>query len=171
MLECLNRNAAAIQAVGSVLAIFVAIVVARWQTRVTQRAQADARRRAARVLAMELLPTVKAIQKDLDRALQLGWDGPDYVDVHVLQARHIGGPDVLERALDRLAVLDEGTIRPILGMLSAVRDYHRVQSLMDMRQIVAAELDGELAQRKNWLEVACRNAAEAVERLEEVGKV
>jgi hypothetical protein len=73
MLELLNANAAAIQAVGSVAAILVAIMVAGWQTQVVRRDQSAARRRAARVLAIELLPTVKAIHEDLERA-QAGLD-------------------------------------------------------------------------------------------------
>jgi hypothetical protein len=170
MLECLNTNAAAIQAVGSVLAILVAILVAGWQTRVSRRDQADARRRAARVLAMELLPTVTAVEESLACALIGDWEDPQHWNVHALQERRIVGPDVLERALDRLAVLDDDTIRPILGTLSALRDYHRAQSQTDMRHVTAAELAGELRQRRGWLDAARRHAAEAVERLSEVAR-
>jgi hypothetical protein len=171
MLAFLNRNAAAIQAVGSVLAILVAIVVAWWPTHVARSDQAAARRRAARVLAMEVQPIIKAMHEDLKRALRLGWDDPDHLDTPALQARRIVGPDALEGTLARLNILDGETIRPILRMLSAIRDYHRAQSHTEMPRIVEAALTGELKRRKGWLEIACHSAAEAVERLEEAAKV
>jgi hypothetical protein len=167
----INDNAAAIQAIGSVVGIFIAIGVPWWQTGAARRDQTAARRGAARVLAMELLPAVEAIHEDLAHALEHGWNAPNHLNVHIWQQRRIAEPDVLERALHRLAVLDQNTIGPILGMLSAVRNYHRLQSLTDMGQLTNAALTGELAQRRNWLEDACRHAAEAVERLGEAARV
>ena len=169
--ECLNRNAAAIQAVGSVVAIFVAIGVAWWPTHVARRDQADTRRRAARVLAMELQPTVKTIQENLERAVQLEWIDLQYLNIHALQQLSIVGPDVLESSLDRLHVLDDETIRPIQRMLSALRAYDGARSQTDMMQLAEADLPRELAQRKSLLEDARRAAAEALKRLDKVAKV
>jgi hypothetical protein len=138
MLDFLNQNAAASQAIGSVGAIFVAIGVAWLQTCVSRRDQAAAQRSAARVLAMELLPTVKAIQAEAARVLQ-AWNGPNHLNVHAWQRMRIGEqPDILERALPRLAVFNEDTIGPVLGMLSAVREYHHLQSLTDLGQLPEA---------------------------------
>ena len=165
MFEFLNKNAASIQAIGSVLAIFVAIGVAMWQTHVLRRNRADARHRAARVLAMELLPTVKTIHEDLVRSLELGWNDPDHVDVNALQERDICAPDVIEDALNRLVVLDEDATRPVLDMLAAIREYRRIQSATNMLEVVKFELGGELKRRQSLLDDARRHAAEAVKRL------
>jgi hypothetical protein len=122
MLCWLNTNAAAVQAVGSVIAIFVAIFVAWWQTWVSRSDQADARRRTARVLAMELLPNVQGIDANLARAARPDWNNLHHTNIPALQARRIEGIDALEGALDRLAVLDDDTLRPIHGVLFTVRD-------------------------------------------------
>jgi hypothetical protein len=79
----IDVHAAAIQAVGSVIGIAIAIAVPWWQTRVSRCDQADARRRAARVLAMELLPAVKAIHEELARALELEWHNQHHLNIQV----------------------------------------------------------------------------------------
>ena len=165
MLQFLNDNAASIQAIGSVLAILAAIGVARWQTHVLRRNRADARHRAARVLAMELLPTVKTIHKDLLRALELGWDDPNHLDIKALQERDICAPDAVEDVLNRLVVLDEDTSRAVLGMLAAIREYRHIQSATNMLEVVRLALGGELERRKSLLDDAQRHAAEAEKRL------
>jgi hypothetical protein len=140
----LNDNAAAVQAVGSVGAILVAIAVAGYQTWVARRDREATRRRAAEVLAMELEPIVEAIRKELARALRMEWDNPHHTIIPGIQGRRLVAPEALERALDRLAVLDEETIRPIQSMLSMIRDYHRMQSQTDLRGLPNAALAGEI---------------------------
>jgi hypothetical protein len=68
----IDAHAAAIQAIGSIVGIAIAIAVPAWQTRAARRAQAADRRRSARVLAMELLPTVDAIREDSAEMIGLG---------------------------------------------------------------------------------------------------
>jgi hypothetical protein len=104
-------------------------------------------------------------------ALRLDWTDSDHVNVHACQQRLIGGSDVLEGALGRLAVLDEETIRPILGMLSAIREYHRMQSMFNMRELTKGDAASELVWRQRRLDDACRNAAEGVQRLRRVADV
>jgi hypothetical protein len=166
MLECLNRNAAAIQAVGSVFAILVAIWVAWWQTHVSRRVQADARRRGARVLAMELLPVVKAMQEEVAGALALEWNNGSDSNIIALQNTRISTPDVLESALSRLVVFDEPTISEILGVLSAVREYHCIQSATNVLEVIQAVRGDELERRLRLLEEARRHVANAAKRLD-----
>ncbi len=114
---------------------------------------------------MELLPTVKTIHKDLVRALELGWDDPNHVDIKVLQERDICEPGAVEYSLNRLDVLDEDTSRAILGMLAAIREYRRIQSATNMIEVVQLALGGELERRQILLRDAQRHAAEAEKRL------
>jgi hypothetical protein len=108
--------------------------------------------------------------KDLEVALALGWEEPHHLSIPILQERRIVGADDLERPVDRLPVLDDETIRPLLGMISAMRDYHRRRRSVDMREIEGSVIR-EVDQRKGWLEVAKAHAAEAIKRLGEVAKV
>jgi hypothetical protein len=168
ILEFLRAYAVEIGTVASILSI-ATILVTPWQKLVAWWQTKAARDGTAHVLAMELLPIVTGIKEDLERALKRGWD-TDRWNVHAWQETRIGGTDVLERFLARLPILDVDTRRPILNMWSAMRDYHRLQSA-DMRQLTQTAVAGELAQRRGWLEAACRDAAEAVKRLAEVAKV
>jgi hypothetical protein len=56
----------------------------RGGTRVSRHDQADARRRGARVLAMELLPVVKAMHEEVAGALALDWNNRSHLNVIAL---------------------------------------------------------------------------------------
>jgi len=169
----INSNATAIQAIASVVGIItgvvgiaIAIAVPCWQTRVARGDHAAARRRTARVLAMELLPTVEATRADSAEMIELGYS-MHYLQADAFQRRRIELLDVLERALGRLDVFDQNTIDPILGMVEAVRDYHNLQSRTDIAQLTADRRNCELEQRRSQLEAAIHHGAEAVKRLRE----
>lgn len=161
----LNENAAAVQAVGSVAAIFAAIAVAMWQTHTVQRNSADSRDRAARVLAMELLPTIESTHKDVGQALRMNWSTPDHWQIQAIQDREIAAPTVLEGALQRLVVFDEDTQHSILDLLESIRDYRRIQLATSLLTVIDADLAGELGRRNRSLEDAQRHAAVAVKYL------
>jgi hypothetical protein len=182
MFDWLSTNATAVQAVaaaitavGSVSGIFTAIYIAGRQTRVARRDREDARRRAARVLAMQLLPTVKSIDEDLEKLVNLNRSntGPDII--HRVQ-HGLMKPDllkILESLLRRLKVLDEETVKPVLGLLEELRAYERSRSEANLLWHLTNKselVDGKLAQLQKLAEAASPYAAEAVKRLEKVAK-
>ena len=165
ILEFLNNNAASIQAIGSVCAILVAIGIAGHQTRVLRRDTADARHRAARVLAVELLPTIKAANDELVRARELNWNDPNHLEVPGLQETNISAPAGIEDALNRLVALDENTSREILGMLAATREYCRLRLATNLIEVPMPQLRGELLRRRDLLDSAQHHSAEAEKHL------